>query len=76
MGQRRLHDYGMMLPEINATCMFLATDDILDVLQPTYSKATDMAQVYEVKLKTMTVKQENRAVIRVRQPIEILIART
>ena len=44
-----------MIPEISDTCMFLATaKDIWDAIQQTYSKARDAAQVYEVKVKTVT----------------------
>lgn len=36
--------------------------DIWDALQQTYSKAKDAAWVYEVKVKTMVVKQDNKTV--------------
>ena len=47
--------WNSMIPEISDTCMFLATaKDIWDAIQQTYSKARDAAQVYEVKVKTVT----------------------
>ena len=37
--------------------MFLAmANDIWDAIQQTYSKARDVAQVYEVKVKTIAIK--------------------
>ena len=43
--------------------MFLATTkDIWDVIQQTYSKARDAAQVYEVKVKTIAAKQGSKIV--------------
>ena len=50
-----------MTPEISDTCMFLATaKDIWDAIQQTYSKARDVAQVYEVKMKTIATKQGSK----------------
>ena len=50
-----------MTPEISDTCMFLATaKDIWDAIQKTYSKARDVAQVYEVKMKTIATKQGSK----------------
>ena len=55
--------YNSMAPEISETCMFLATaKDIWDVIQQTYSKARDVAQVYEVKVKTIAIKQGSKTV--------------
>ena len=52
-----------MTPEINDTCMFLATTkNIWDAIQQTYSKARDAAQVYEVKVKTIAAKQESKTI--------------
>lgn len=52
-----------MTPEMSGTWIFLAiAKDILDALQQTYSKARDMVQVYEVKVKTMAEKQGSRIV--------------
>ena len=52
-----------MTPEISDTCMFLATaKDIWDAIQQTYSKAIDAAQVYEVKVMTITAKQGSKTV--------------
>ena len=52
-----------MTPEISDTCMFLATaKDVWDAIQETYSKAKDAAQVYEIKVKTITAKQGDRTV--------------
>ena len=46
-----------MTAKISDTCMFLATTkDISVVIQQTYSKARDEAQVYEVKVKTIAAK--------------------
>ena len=50
-----------MTLEISDTCIFLATTkDILDAIQQMYSKARDVAQVYEVKVKTIAAKQGNK----------------
>ena len=47
--------------EISDTCMFLAiTKDIWDAIQQTYSKAGDVAQVYDVKVKTIAAKQGSK----------------
>ena len=55
--------WNSMTPEISYTCMFLATaKDIWDAIQQTYSKARDVAQVYEVKVKTIAAKQESKTV--------------
>ena len=49
--------WNSMTPEISNTCMFLATTkDIWDAIQQMYSKARDVAQVYEVKVKTIAAK--------------------
>lgn len=57
-----MNDYGVttefMVPEISDTCMFLTTaNDIWDAMQWAYLKARDVAQVYEVKVKTMATKK-------------------
>ena len=50
-----------MTLEISDTCIFLATTkDIWDAIQQMYSKARDVAQVYEVKVKTNAAKQGNK----------------
>ena len=50
--------------KISNTCMFLAmAKDIWDAIQQTYSKSGDVAQVYEVKMKTIAAKQESKTVI-------------
>ena len=55
--------WNSMTPEINNTCMFLATTkDIWDAIQQTYSKARDVAQVYEAKVKTIAAKQGSKTV--------------
>ena len=55
--------WNSMTPEISNTCMFLATaKDIWDAIQQTYSKAIDVAQVYEVKVKTIAAKQGSKTV--------------
>ena len=60
-----------MTPEISDTCIdtcietckFLATTkDIWDAIQQTYSKARDVAQVYEVKVKMIAAKQGSKTV--------------
>ena len=52
-----------MMLEISDTCMFLTTiKDIWDAVHQTYSKALDAAQVYKIKVKTGTTKQENKIV--------------
>ena len=56
--------WNSMVLEISDTCMFLATaKDIWDVIQQTYSKARDAAQVYEAKVKTIAAKQGDKTVI-------------
>ncbi|GAV76444.1 UBN2_3 domain-containing protein [Cephalotus follicularis] len=53
-----------MDPTISDTCMFLKTaKGIWDSIHRTYSKARDVAQVYEIKVKTSAMKQESRTVI-------------
>ena len=43
--------------------MFLAmAKDIWDAIQQTYSKARDVTQVYEVKVKTIAAKQGSKTV--------------
>ena len=55
--------WNSMTPKISDTCMFLATTkDIWDAIQQTYSKARDVAQVYEVKVKTIAAKQGSKIV--------------
>ena len=55
--------WNSMTPKICDTCMFLATTkDIWDPIQQTYSKARDVTQVYEVKVKTIAAKQESKTV--------------
>ena len=55
--------WNSMTLEISNTCMFLATTkDIWDAIQQTYSKARDVAQVYEVKVKTIAIKQGSKTV--------------
>ena len=52
-----------MTLKISDTCMFLATTkDIWDIIQQTYSKARDVVQVYEVKVKTIVAKQGSKTV--------------
>ena len=55
--------WNSMMLEISDTCMFLTTTkDICDAVHQTYSKALDAAQVYKIKVKTGTTKQENKIV--------------
>ncbi|KAJ1418852.1 Retrotransposon gag domain [Sesbania bispinosa] len=55
--------WNSMIPEISDTCMFLnSAKEIWDAVEQTYSKAKDVAQVYEVKVKTLAAKQGNKTV--------------
>ena len=55
--------WNSITPKISDTCMFLATArDIWDTIQQTYSKARDAVQVYEVKVKMISVKQGSKTV--------------
>ena len=55
--------WNSITPEISDTCMFLAmAKDIWDAIQQTYSKARDVAQVYEVKVKTIAANQGNKTI--------------
>ena len=55
--------WNSMTPEISDTCMFLSmTKDIWDTIQQMYSKAKDTTQVYEVKVKTIAIKQGSKTV--------------
>ena len=52
-----------MIPEISDTCMFLnLAKEIWEVVEQTYSKAEDAAQIYEVKVKIVGAKQGNKSV--------------
>jgi len=49
--------------EISDTCMFLSTaKEIWETVQQTYSKKNDSAQIYEIKVKLMAIKQGNLSV--------------
>lgn len=55
--------WNSMIQEIGNTCMFLSTaNEILDAVEQTYSKEKYAAQVYDVKVKTVAAKQENKPV--------------
>lgn len=55
--------WNTMIPEISDTCMFLSTaKKIWDAIEQTYSKAKDVARVYDVKVKTVAAKQGNKSV--------------
>ena len=55
--------WNSMTPEISITCMFLATTkDIWDTIQQMNSKARDVTQVYEVKVKMIAAKQRSKTV--------------
>ncbi|XP_073226363.1 uncharacterized protein [Cicer arietinum] len=55
-----------MTTEISDTCMFLSTaKKIWKALEETYSKAKDVAQIYDVKVKTVAAKQGNKTVTEV-----------
>ncbi|GAV59099.1 UBN2_3 domain-containing protein, partial [Cephalotus follicularis] len=48
-------------PTISDTCMFLKTaKEIWDSIHKTYSKVRDVAEVYEIKVKTSATKQGSR----------------
>ena len=56
--------WNSMTPKISDTCMFLATTkDIWDAIQQTYSKARDVAQVYEIQVKTIAEKKGSKTII-------------
>ena len=62
-----------MTPEISDICMFLATaKNIWDAIQQTYSKARDAAQVYEVKVKTITAKQGSKTITKYANQLKAL----
>ena len=55
--------WNSMNPDISDTCMILSTaKEIWDAIRPTYSKACDAAQVYEIKVKAGATKQGSRTV--------------
>ena len=55
--------WNFMTLEISDTCMFLAmAKDIWDAIQQTYSTARDAAQVYEVNVKMIAIKQGSKTV--------------
>ena len=52
-----------MIPEISDTCVCFSTaNDIWDALKQTYSKESNVAQVYEIRLKAISAKQGNRSI--------------
>lgn len=67
--------WSYMVLEISDTCMFMflsTSKEIWDVVNETYSKAKDAAQVNEVKVKTMAAKQGNRTVTEYANQLEAL----
>nr|KYP63994.1 hypothetical protein KK1_018581 [Cajanus cajan] len=55
--------WNSMIPKITDTCMFLnSAKEIWNAMEQTYSKAKDVAQIYDVKVKTMAAKQGNKTV--------------
>nr|KYP63417.1 hypothetical protein KK1_017986 [Cajanus cajan] len=55
--------WNSMNTEISDTIMFLSTTkEIWDAIEQTYSKDKDVAQVYDVKVKTLATKQGNKSV--------------
>jgi len=49
--------WNSMVLEISDTCMFLKlVKEIWEVVQQTYSKAKDVAQIYNVKVKSVVTK--------------------
>ena len=52
-----------MMLKVNDTCMFLTTvKEIWESCRQTYSKVRDAAQIYEIKTKISSTKQDNRLV--------------
>jgi len=52
-----------MVPKISDTCMFpKSVKEIWEAVEQPYSKAKDVAQIYDVKVKIVAAKQENRSV--------------
>ena len=55
--------WNSMVPEISDKCMFLeSAKEIWEAVEQTYSKAKDVAQIYDVKVKTLGAKQGNKSV--------------
>ena len=53
----------LMVLEISDTYMFLkSTKQIWEPVEQTYSKAKDTAQIYDVKVKIVVVKQGNKLI--------------
>lgn len=49
--------WNSMTPKVSDTCMFLTTTkNIWDMVHQTYSKACDVAQIYEIKMKILATK--------------------
>ena len=65
--------WNSLVPEINDTCMFLkSTKEIWEAVEQTYSKAKDVAQIYDVKVKTVAAKQGNKSVTKYANQLESL----
>lgn len=55
--------WNSMTPKVSDTCMFLTTTkNIWDMVHQTYSKACDVAQIYEIKMKILATKQGSQFV--------------
>ncbi|KAJ1387299.1 hypothetical protein SESBI_40121 [Sesbania bispinosa] len=55
--------WNSMVLEISDTCLFLkSTREIWETVEQTYSKAKDVVQIYDVKVKTMAIKQGNKSI--------------
>ena len=49
--------WNSMVPDISDTCMFLkSAKEIWEAVEQTYSKAKDVAQIYDVKVKIVAAK--------------------
>ena len=56
--------WNSMTPEISNTCMFLTiARDIWNAVHQTHSKALNVTQVYEIKVKTKAAKKGNKTII-------------
>jgi len=65
--------WNSMVPEINDTCMFLnSTKAISFTIEETYSKEKDVAQIYDVKVKTMAAKQGTKTITEYANRLKVL----
>nr|XP_007143937.1 hypothetical protein PHAVU_007G115000g [Phaseolus vulgaris]ESW15931.1 hypothetical protein PHAVU_007G115000g [Phaseolus vulgaris] len=65
--------WNFMVSEICDTCMFLnSARTIWIAIEQTYSKAKDVAQICDVKVKTMAAKQGTKTVTEYANPLKAL----